>query len=415
MIDKITQGNSSKKLFKDLNNRKLTNCLLMNINNFSDINEAFGIRVGNAVLREILKNLKRITQDTSTIYHYYADNFVLLDDRFLKKTELVEIATTILNYFNEMEMEIDEDLSFGITFSIGISTNIGVVNLSQAELAINELRENNRNGYNFFNPYSKFVYKKQKDIYWVHKIQESIKKGDILVYYQPIIDNRTNKVVKYECLIRLKDGKEIISPHVFLEAAEKIAVLPAMTRFLINEAINEIKDKNVEISINITKSDLLDEYLEDYLIKKTKKYNVDIKRITLEILEDIGSLGSEILMNQLNRLRKQGFKIAMDDFGAENANLYKLLEFKPDILKIDGVFIKDIATDKKSRIITEAIVNICKQTDILIIAEYIHNKETLDIIKELGIEYSQGYYFSEPTKNIDISKVKNIQTTLNNQ
>lgn len=408
MVDAITKGNSSKKLFEDLNNRKLTNCLVMNVNNFSNINEAFGIRVGNAVLKEISANLEKYKMGTSTIYHYYADNFVLLDDRHLNKKELIDMATTILKYFSEIELKIDDDLLFRITFSIGISTNIGVVNLSQAEIAIQELREVKRNNYNFFNPYSEFVYKKQKNIYWIHKIQDAIREGDIIAYYQPIVDNVKKEVVKYECLARLKDGENIISPHVFLEAAKKTGMLPSMTKFLIQQALKELEGKDVDISFNITKADLLEEYLEEYLLTKIKQHNIEPERVTLEILEDIGSLDAEVYMEQLHSIREKGFKIAIDDFGAEHANLYKLLEFKPDILKIDGMFIKNIATDDKSRIITEAIINICQKTKIEVIAEYIHNEETFEIIKNMGIEYSQGFYFSEPIERMDISKIKNL-------
>ena len=102
------------------------------------------------------------------------------------------------------------------------------------------------------------------------------------------------------------------------------------------------------------------------------------------------------MLEQINSLRMNGFKIAIDDFGMENSNFSRLLELNPDYLKIDGAFIKNILEDKQSQIIVEAIVDICKKSDIKIIAEYVHNIKILQKIEDLKIDYSQGYYIGEP-------------------
>jgi EAL domain-containing protein (putative c-di-GMP-specific phosphodiesterase class I) len=135
-------------------------------------------------------------------------------------------------------------------------------------------------------------------------------------------------------------------------------------------------------------------------MKNVDKHNISPSRVVLEILEDITSLGSSSTLKQIDSLRKQGFKIAIDDFGAENSNLSRLLEIQPDYLKIDGIFIKNIIEDKKSQIIVDAIVLMCKNSNIKIIAEFIHNEAVQKRVKKLGIGYSQGFYFGEPKPDL---------------
>jgi EAL domain-containing protein (putative c-di-GMP-specific phosphodiesterase class I) len=139
--------------------------------------------------------------------------------------------------------------------------------------------------------------------------------------------------------------------------------------------------------------------LQEYLLKYALKYDIKPSNVILEILEDIASLSQSNTLFQLHALRKKGFKIAIDDFGSESSNLSRLLEFNPDFIKIDGSFIKNILEDEKSLIIVEAIVLIAKRSKIKVIAEYVHSKEVQEKVTELGIEYSQGYFFSEPRRD----------------
>ncbi len=169
------------------------------------------------------------------------------------------------------------------------------------------------------------------------------------------------------------------------------------------QSFKTFSQTDYEFSINIAASDFLLDYLEFFLLKNAKKYNIDPSRVVLEMLEDITTLDSGSTMQQLKSLRAHGFKFAIDDFGAENSNLSRLLEIHPDYLKIDGQFIRNIVEDKKSQIIVDGILLICKNSNIKVIAEYVHNEAVQKKIKELGVDYSQGYYFGKPeAKLVDV-------------
>jgi len=371
------------------------NFFLLNIDNFSNINNAFGYDVGTAVLCEFMKYLEIAKPENSTLYSYYSDKFVLLDERVLDDGELIRIAEAILSFFSQLEF-IVLDIEIRLSLSIGISKGSGLTNISQAESAIDELRKAKRNHCLIFNEESEFVQKKKRNIYWILKIKEAVENEDILAYFQPIVNNKTGKIEKYECLARLKDADEIISPYYFLDAARVTGNLSYVTRSLISQSFKKFSGTDLEFSLNIAASDFLLDYLEFFLLKNAEKYNIDPSRVVLEMLEDITTLDSGTTMEQLNSLRKKGFKLAIDDFGAENSNLSRLLEIHPDYLKIDGAFIKNIVDDENSQIIVDGIISICKKSDIKIIAEYVHNEAVQKKMIELGIDYSQGYFLGKP-------------------
>ena len=391
---------SNNDLIKKLKSSDIVNFFLLNLDNFSNINNAYGHDMGNRVLEKVSKYLEIVKPKSCILYRFYSDKFVLIDDRDVPKDELVKISETILSFFSHTEILINNAIEIKVSMSIGISIAKGLANITQAEMAVKELRKSKRNYFNFFDKNSIFVQKEEQNIYWIHKIKEAVSEEKIVAYFQPIINNHTAKIEKYECLARLKDEDKIISPYLFMEAAKVTGNLSYVTRSLINQSFKKFSQTDYEFSLNITGEDLILDYLEDYLLKASIKYNINPSKVVLEMLEGINSLDEGTTLKQLDSLRTKGFKIAIDDFGAESSNMSRLLEIKPDFLKIDGAFIKNIVNDEKSQIIVDAIIMICRRSGIKIIAEYVHNEQVQEKIKSLGIDYSQGYYFGEPSPNL---------------
>ena len=400
--DPLTKLLNNKALIDRLHMNDAVTYFLINIDNFSTINDAFGYDIGDKVLIEISQYLKKFTPVTGTMFRYCSDRFVLVDSQKLNDAQMASVAKSILSFFSSTTIIIEDEIELQISLTIGISKAKGVINITQAELAMKELRETRRNFFKIFNPSSKFVNEKQQNVVWMHKIQEAIIDENIISYFQPIINNRTGKIEKYECLARLKDEEEIISPFRFMRAAKETGNIAYVTKALIAQSFKKFTKTEFEFSINITDSDLSMDYLESFLLKNVDKYNVNPSRVVLEILEDITTLDKGTTLKQLNSLRENGFKVAIDDFGAENSNFSRLLDIEPNYIKIDGAFIKNILIDKKSQIIVDAIIMICKKSGIKMIAEFVHSEEVQDRVKELGIDYSQGYYFGEPSPDLKV-------------
>lgn len=396
---KVLKDSTSFKTF--LKKNENINLILLNIDNFSNINDAYGTLYGDLVLDEIARLLEMFNFENIEIYRLESDEFALVNSKSLDIERSKELAKFIISFFNEKEVELDDDLSFNISFSIGISVGHGLNVLNHARLSIKELRSYTRGTYNVYDMKSNYMKTQQDNVYWINKIQKSVVNDTIIAFYQPIINNHTKKIEKYECLARVFDDNDYISPYHFMDAAKSTRLLSMITKSIIKQACKMFSKTNYEFSINITNDDLHMEYLEEYLLRTTKKYNINPKRIVLELLEDISTLEKGSILQQLDSLSKHGFKLAIDDFGSESSNFSRLLEFSPNYLKIDGAFIKNILTDKKSQLITEGIVHIAHQLDIKVIAEYIHSQEVQDKIEELGIDYSQGYFHGKPSKDIE--------------
>ena len=396
----ITKIGNQLDLINRLKEGKKVNYFLLDIDNFTNLNSAYGYEVGNDILCQVAKYINIVRTNNTELYRYTSDKFVIIDDRDLSKLDLEEIAEEILSFFSQVDIVINNTLEFHISLSIGVSVGVGLINIMHSELAVDEARESKRHHFNIYDESSEFIQNNKKSIYWILKIREAVANENIIAYFQPIVNNVTGKIEKYECLARIKDANEIISPYMFMDAARVTGNLSYVTKSLITQSFKKFSGTSYDFSINITGADFLLDYLEFFLLKNANKYNIDPSHVVLEMLEDITSLDKGNTLNQLNSLREKGFKIAIDDFGAENSNMSRLLEIHPDYLKIDGVFIKNIVADNKSQLIVESIVQLCNKSGIKVIAEFVHNEEVQNYIKNLGIEYSQGYHFGKPSPDL---------------
>jgi len=223
--------------------------------------------------------------------------------------------------------------------------------------------------------------------------------GSFTSFFQPIINNKTNEIEKYESLIRLIDEEgNIISPFQFLDVAKKTGYYSDITELVINNSFKALEYTNKDISINLSSSDIENTYVRKLLWKLIRKKEHK-GRIIFELLEDEEVNDFELVKNFILQSKLEGeVKIAIDDFGSGYSNYERLLEFQPDILKIDGSLIKNIVTDKYSKHVVESIIVFAKKQNIKTIAEFVVNEEVLNTIKDLGIDYSQGYYLGEPQR-----------------
>ena len=246
-------------------------------------------------------------------------------------------------------------------------------------------------------------HKLQNTLEWKEKISQGLIEDRFIPVFQPIV-NTNQEIIKYEVLTRLR--KSIEEPHVlqnpgeFLEESINTKQYNDITKAVLTQTFEIMKTCDKLFSINISYEDIYNYVLIDFLEENFKKDESIAKRLVIEILEDQEIKNLEVMTDFIKKFKSYGVKIAIDDFGIGHSNLSHIMDIEPDYLKIDGSFIKDIATDKKSFALTKSVVEFCKELDIIVIAEYVHNKETFEIVHKLGIDEFQGYYFSPPLENI---------------
>lgn len=237
--------------------------------------------------------------------------------------------------------------------------------------------------------------KKNLDV--IKMVKKALDEYKILSYFQPIINNKTQEVEKYESLVRLiDDDSKVISPFEFLGASKRGSYYNKITTRVLENSFEILKSIRTELSINLSTLDIERKEMRELIYMLLENNKKDRNRLVFELLEDERVKDFSSVTGFIKKVKSMGVSIAIDDFGAGYSNFERLLEFEPDLLKIDGSLIKNIITDKYSQNIVETIVAFAKRQNIKTIAEYVENEEIFDYLNNLGVDYSQGYYFGKP-------------------
>ena len=393
--DQLTGLENKSKLLQQLyQNEDEVTFIHLDINNFNYINTAYGFSFGDKLLQEVAKRLKSICLSTD-IFRINSDEFALLCTHGEESEALIK---KLQKYFYDNSFKIDE-IVLNISFNYGAYTGRENI-LENAALALKISKELGKNRYHIFDSASDLPKKEDKNhfIKANRLILNALENDTIVPYFQGIRNNKSEKIDKFEALVRIEAADSIISPFEFLEAGQLSGLMPEITKIMIDKSFKTMSKRSEEFSINITEDDLGRNYLSSYIMEKLREYGIEPQRVILEILEGISSHGKQSHVKQLNELKAMGLRLAIDDFGAEYSNFERILDLEIDFLKIDAKYIRNIDTDKKSYEIAKSMANFAKNASLVCIAEFVHSKEVQKVVEELGIEYSQGYCFSEPHK-----------------
>ena len=239
----------------------------------------------------------------------------------------------------------------------------------------------------------------------LHKLQtfQMLKKAidsyNIVSYFQPIVNNKTKEIEKYESLVRLIDEKKnIISPYFFLDTAKEGKYYQKITSIVLQNSFQALYDTDMNISINLSALDIEKKETKEEFLTLLEKHKQYASRIVVELLEDESIHNVSTIKEFMNTIRGFGVKIAIDDFGTGLSNFSRVLDYQPHFIKIDGTLIKNIEHDSFSKHMVETIVSFSKKENIKTIAEYVENESIFNILCDLGVDYSQGYYFGKATR-----------------
>lgn len=281
--------------------------------------------------------------------------------------------------------------------SIIVSMAFGAKALENAKYGLKYLEEQRENfiiAENFAEDIQK---RAKKNLRTLQMVKKALEKDSIISYFQAIVNNKTQAVEKYESLVRLVDKEaNIVSPYHFLDIAKKGKYYAQITSKVLKNAFNALYHLEGEISVNLSVLDIEHNTTRAEILELLNLHNKEAHRIVFELLEDESVKNFELISQFICDIKKLGAKIAIDDFGSGYSNFVRLLEYQPDIVKIDGSLIKNIVSDPFSFSIVKNMVSFTKDQGIKVVAEFVENKEIYDCLCKLGVDYSQGYYFCEP-------------------
>jgi len=382
-----------------------------------DLNAIYNFKNGDYLIKQLIFILKNQTKELIkkslkrnvkiSIKNTHADIFEILIFDNLTIEEIVSLKNIIYECVvaNNFKL-LDSDSTINIDITIGCSKGADKNIKIYAEKAVYNAKLN----FLHYMYYDSFLYKNESaNENLLDIINYSIEHNLVEPYFQGIMDNKKDEIVKYEALMRIfdKDGN-IIMPNIFIHKAKKCRLYYKLMEILLDKIIINILKYKIHVSINIDYVDILNPHINKSLIDKIKDNNVG-EYITLEILESEKVSNFNIVNDFINEIKKFGVKIAIDDFGTGFSNYENILNLNIDYIKIDGSLIKRVDEDIYLNLI-KSIVLFSKQQNIKVVAEFVSDLKILRYVKNIEIDYSQGYHIGKPMSIQELFGEK-IETT----
>ncbi|MFP4425549.1 MAG: EAL domain-containing protein [Spirochaetaceae bacterium] len=237
----------------------------------------------------------------------------------------------------------------------------------------------------------------QSNMETLQMIRRACKDDDIVPFFQPILDNKSGKVAKYEALVRLRDeAGTIVSPGAFLLVAKNSRYYDVITRIMLERSLEIFNKRPEELSVNLSVGDIENDKTRDHILYLLDRYPSVAERLTIELVEEESIRHYDRVKAFIDTVAGYGVTVAIDDFGSGYSNFQRILELDVDYIKIDGSIVRHIADDPVYRNLASVICQFAKFSNIPIIAEFVENQAIQNVLLELGVEYSQGYYIGMP-------------------
>ena len=300
-------------------------------------------------------------------------------------------------------------------FTIGVS--IGVVEIdehnadlskimSSADLSCYTAKDSGRNRVHVYQPSDELVSERHGEMHWTARITKAMEEDRFVLYRQPIIGLSHVDKAHYEVLVRMidEDG-DIVPPGAFIPAAERYNLMSSIDRWVIREVFRMLAAKGPAdaaepsdevVSINLSGDSLSDETLYDYIMSLTDEYAIPLNNICFEITETVAIANLVKATSLINRLKQHGCRFSLDDFGSGLSSFAYLKNLPVNYIKIDGSFVKDVSRDPVDRAMVVSIQQMGKVMQLDTIAEWVEDEETLTALKEIGVDYVQGYHLGRP-------------------
>jgi diguanylate cyclase (GGDEF)-like protein len=405
----------NKRFLEYLKNGYKFSLIMIDLDDFKYINDKYGHSAGDIVLKNTANLLEQNVRDDDLISRLGGDEFCII----LKQADInigKIVANKILESFNKQKVHIEDDIYCSIKASIGVvefpKHTASIENLHKVvDGAMYEAKLQGKN--TVFVPNKRDIEQavsKQVEKFFI--IEKAIENDMLVPYFQEIKDLKTDTTFAYEVLARieLEDGT-IMGANTFIEYAERNNKIKDIDKIIIKKALEYKKANNIKekFFINISGKEIKNHTFIEYIIDKVKELNVNPSEIVIEITEREAIVDMVILESFLYKVQKIGFELAIDDFGSGYSSFYYLKYIDANYIKIDGEFIRELTLNKdkngkKSKTdlaFVKSIKTLCDELEIPTLAEFVESEDIIQILKELGIDYGQGFHIGYPACKIE--------------
>jgi len=388
----------------------------LDLDRFKQVNDTLGHEFGDLLLVEVATRLKNLLNSKDIVARYGGDEFVLTLANIRHPREAAQFAEDMIQEI-EKPVKVNNQEIF-VSASIGISiyphdgdTTEELVN--RADKAMNYAKQSGRNRFSFY--FDELNTDANRLILLDSEIRKAIENREFVLYFQPKVDVKLNKIIGFEALVRWNSEKlGFVSPAEFIPYAEETGLIIPITEILIDEACGELMKlrqagySKLPISINIASIHFQQPNFFESIQKILERNNTSAHNFEIEVTERTIMNNDEETVSKLVRLKEIGFKLSIDDFGTGYSSLGYLVRFPVDYLKIDKSFIQHIVLQSDKQAIVDAIIQLAHRLNMQVIAEGVESEQQVNQLSRMGCDFIQGYYYSKPVPMEELIKFLQI-------
>lgn len=377
--------------------------MFMDLDNFKQINDTLGHWAGDQILMQSTERLLTSVPDSDILARLGGDEFLLVIPALKGIESAQRLAKRVLSLFDRPFILDNQELFISGSIGMSIYPQDGVNAqqlLATADTAMYRSKQDGRNTFSFYNAEMSTDLQRTLDL--DGRLRQAINNNELALYYQPIMDLATNKIVGAEALMRWHDEKfGFVSPDEFILLAEKNGTIHKLGEFAINQACMQAAKWQaitpLHISVNFScvqfrYCEPLFKQINDSLIRS----GLPADKLDIEITESLLFNHNTDVVDLLNKLQSMGAKLSIDDFGTGYSALSYLQKFPFDRLKIDRAFLQNMQTNDADRALVNAIISMAKALGLKVVAEGIEDQWHADYLIAMHCEYGQGYFYSKP-------------------
>ncbi len=378
--------------------------LLIDLDNFKDVNDTFGHKAGDDLLKGVAGAVKHRIRHTDLLARLGGDEFgVLLPQVDVDQAQVA--ADGIVKALGR-HVAVLGDRSIRVTASVGLAMfeNLSAADvLACADVAMYEAKEAGRNRFALYTPGRGPLGQPSERQTEVEHLRTALRDDRFILYGQPIRDLRDGDVRQYEVLLRLRDdeGGEPLTPSTFLYVAERFGLIQAIDSWVTSQAIELIAESEragrpLVLHVNISGKSIGDPRVVELAESALTGAGIDPSRLVFEMTETAAIANSEEANAFAHRLRARGCRLALDDFGAGFGSFYYLKNMPFDYFKIDGTLIRGLAASPMDQLVVAAIVGIARGMGKKTIAKFVTDEETIHLLETAGVDHAQGFHVGKP-------------------
>ncbi len=378
----------------------------VDVDRFKVLNDAVGHEVGDGFLVQIANELRRFFSVNDAIVRIGSDEFAILVEDIDRDTAIKQ-AEVLCSLFDGYDFEHNAH-HYHLSVSIGVKIldsqevlSAGDA-LAQANQACYTAKKRGRNRINIYCDQDNEMQTLRYNVEWTPHIRTALQQEKFFLEFQPIFSLASKRISHYECLLRMKKEGKIYYPDTFIPVAETMGLITHIDLWVVNHVFDLIRSfpNDISLTINLSSNIFLDRSLYLLIKQKLAETAVDPNRIIFEITETAAISNFEQTKKMILKIRELGCRFALDDFGA-GFNSYNYLKQIPvDILKIDGSFVTNLARDTVDQRLVKSMIDIAHDLGKTIVAEFVEDEATKDLLAVYGIDYVQGYLIGKPSRNI---------------